>query len=161
LHSKRPQLFASSTTCSSQFIRRFVLRILDPQFYLGSRIYRSKMLCEFCEKIFRGHSSMGHVTEVYSAQYRPHSNGENVRLSAADGCQLCCLLWNQINAYSLSGQYHWATELSKASTAYFLASESVSAAKSSLYLLVFRVSWGGLANTTLPIGIMPCMFSIM
>jgi hypothetical protein len=124
-------------------------------------IYRSNMLCKNCENIFHGHMSIGLVAEVYSEHYRPHSNGANIQLSATDGCQICSLLWDQMNAYSLSGQYRWATELLKATTAYFLASESVPAAGSPLYVLFFRTTWGELANTTLPLGIMPCMLFIM
>jgi hypothetical protein len=102
---------------------------------------------------------MGLLEGIYAARYRPHSNGANIRLSAADGCQICSLFWNQMNEYSLTGQYHWVTELSKATTAYCLASESIPEAESKLYVLVLKITWGGLAITTLPFGIMPCMCS--
>jgi hypothetical protein len=119
------------------------------------------MLCKICENIFHGNPSMGLVAEGHSAHYRPHSNGAKIRLSAADGCQICCPLWNRMNVFSVSGQYQWATELSKATTTYALASESTPASESQLYILFIKTTWGGLAHTTLPLGIMPCMFTIM
>jgi hypothetical protein len=118
------------------------------------------MLCDFCKKIFHGRPSMGLLTEGYSPQYQPHSNGANIQISAAELCQICCLLLDQMNVYSLSGQYHWAAELLKATTDYFLATESVPAAESPLYVVSFRITWGTQARTTFPVGIMPCMLSV-